>query len=188
LIHRWIHRRAALAWLLLPWLALLLAGLGLTVVDAVFGDGVLLQDWRVRARNEWLWPALLDLPLLLAGLYGLGSVVWGCGVLAGGRSARRTAVVLGLLCGAGGLALGGLVGLAWNRPASLVLGVVALGIGIGYAALTHRPRLRVQRRMVQVVSVPPPPPAPPPPVRAPVDGPATTVMRHEAPTTQPADY
>ena len=60
MIHRWIHRRAVLAWLLLPWLALGLAAAGIAVIDLVLGDGVSAQDWRLRPRTEWLWPALAD--------------------------------------------------------------------------------------------------------------------------------
>lgn len=189
MIHRWIHRRAVLAWLLLPWLALLLTAIGLVVVDLTLGDGVTAQDWALRLRSEWLQQGLADLPLLLAGLYAAGSVAWTMGVLMGGRSARRASLVLGLLCGVGGVLLGGLVGLAWYRPASLVLGGVALTVGGLYAALTHRPRLRVQRRQTWAPAPPPPtPPAPMAPARPPVAPPVPTLIRHEPPTTQPVEY
>ncbi len=188
MIDRWIHRRAVLAWLLLPWLAWLLLGVGLAAVDWLLGDAVLLQDWRLRTRSDWLWPGLSDLGVLLAGLYAVGTVAWLSGVLVGGRAARRTCVLLGLLCGAGALALADWAGVAWHQPTALVLGAVALVTGGLYAALTHRPRPRVLRRrpvppLAQTV-LPPPPPRPPAVRPA---GPATTVMRHDAPTTQPAD-
>ncbi|WP_338414997.1 hypothetical protein [uncultured Sphaerotilus sp.] len=189
MIHRWIHRRAVLAWLLLPWLALLLIALGLIAIDLTLGDSVATQDWAQRVYSEWLWQGFADLPLLMAGLYACGSVAWALGVLMGGRSARRASLVLGLLCGAGGLMLGGLVGLSWHRPASLVLGGVALLIGGLYAALTHRPRLRVQRRQTWTpVSPPAPAPAPIAPARPPVAPPVPTLMPHEPPTTQPVEY
>lgn len=188
MIHRWIHRRAVLAWLLLPWLALLLAATSLIVIDLTLGDRVLAQDWILRVRSEWLWQGLADLPLLMAGLYACGSIAWALGILMGGRSARRVSLVLGLLCGAGGVLLGGLVGLAWHRPASLVLGGVALVTGGLYAALTHRPRPRVQRRPTWTPPPPPPPPAPVAPARPPAARPVPTLIRHEPPTTQPVEY
>lgn len=186
MIHRWIHRRALLAWLLLPWLALLLVAVGLLLIDMTLGDGVTAQDWRFRQRRDWLWQGMTDLPMLLGGLYGAGSLAWGLGVLLGGRSARRAVLVLSGLCGLGGLMLGRPVDLDWHHPASLVMGVVALISGGLYAALTHRPTPRVLRRRPQPVEprpAPPPPPPPPPPSPAPVP----TLIRHEAPTTLPAD-
>lgn len=188
MIHRWIHRRALLAWLLLPWAGLLLVAVGLTAVDLALGDGVSRQDWRLRAHLDWPWQALADLPWLLAGLYAVGTVAWGLGVLMGGRSARRASVVLGLLCSAGGVMLGSLVGLDWHRPASLVLGVAALVTGGLYAALTHRPRPQVHRRPVRIPIAPPPPPPPPAPPPKPVVPPVPTLFRHEPPTTQPVEY
>lgn len=188
MIHRWIHRRAVLAWLLLPWLALLLAAVGALVADLTLGDGVALQDWHLRPHADWFWQTVGDLPLLLAGLYGASTVVWTLGVLMGGRSARRSSLVLGLLCGAAGLVAGSLVDLAWYRPTSLVLGALAFVTGGLYAALTHRPRPRVQRRLPRSVPVPPPPPPPAPPARPPVAEPVPTLMRHEPPTTQPVEY
>lgn len=189
LIHRWIHRRALLAWLLLPWLALLLVAPGIILIDQVLGDGVTSQDWGLRQHRDWLWQGAIDLLLLLAGLYGAGSVVWVVGVLLGGRSARRAIVLLGLLCGWGGLMLGGLIGLDWSHPASLVMGIVALIVGGFYAALTHRPTPRVLRRVARPVDpLPDPMPPPPPPLRVPSPPPVPTLMRHEAPTTLPADY
>lgn len=185
MIHRWIHRRALLAWLLLPWLALLLAGGGLLLIDLTLGDGVARQDWVLRPPREALGQIVMDLPLLLAGLYGAGSVVWLMGVALGSRSARRSALVLGVLCAAGGLMLGRLVGLSWHQPASLVLGSVALTIGGLYAALTHRPTPRVLRRLSPPVPPPPPPPPPQPPPSPP---PVPTLMRHEPPTTLPVEY
>lgn len=188
MIHRWIHRRALLAWLLLPWLAMLLAAVGIVAVDLTLGDGVAMQDWNLRPHTEWFWQVLGDLPLLLVGLYGCGTVAWALGVLMGGRSARRSSLVLGLLCGAAGLAAGSLVGLTWHRPTSLVLGTVAFFTGGLYTALTHRPRLRVQRRLPRTAPVPPPPLPPVPPARPPVVEPVPTLMRHEPPTTQPVEY
>lgn len=186
MIHRWIHRRALLAWLLLPWLALLLVMLGLVLIDLTLGDGVSRQDWALRQPREALWQAAMDLPLALAGLYGVGSVAWLLGVLMGSRSARRSALVLGVLCAAGGLMVGRLVGLSWHQPASLVLGGVALIVGGLYAALTHRPTPRVVRRFSPAVPPPPTPPPPPPPPPSPP--PVPTLMRHEPPTTLPVEY
>ncbi|MEX8495653.1 hypothetical protein [Sphaerotilus sp.] len=185
MIHRWIHRRAVLAWLLLPWLALLLTAIGLIAIDLTLGDRVTAQDWALRIHPEWLWQSMADLPLLMAGLYACGSVAWTLGLLMGGRSARRASLVLGLLCGGGGV----LVGLAWYQPASLVLGSVALVTGGLYAALTHRPQLRVQRRQTRVPAAPPaPPPEPVAPARPPTAPPVPTLIRHEPPTTQPVEY
>jgi hypothetical protein len=96
--------------------------------------------------------------------------------------------VLGLLCGAAGMAAGSLVGLGWLRPVSLLLGAVAFFTGGLYAALTHRPRLRVQRREPRFVQPPTPPSSPAPPPRQPVAAPVPTLIRHEPPTTQPVDY
>lgn len=188
MIHRWIHRRALLAWLLLPWLAALLAAAGSVAVDLTLGDGVAMQDWSQRPSAEWFWQALADLPLLLLVLYGSGTIAWALGVLMGGRSARRASLVLGLLCGAAALAAGTLVGLRWFWPTSLLLGTVAFVTGGFYAALTHRPRLQVQRRLPRSTPLSPQPPAPAPPPRPPAAAPVPTLIRHEPPTTQPVEY
>lgn len=189
MIHRWIHRRAVLAWLLLPWLALGLAAAGIALIDLLLGDGVVAQDWRLRPRTEWLWPALGDAAPLLAGLYGGGTLAWALGILMGGRSARRASVVLGLLCAAAVLALADWAGFPWLQPVSLWLGAVALFTGSLYAALTHRPSPQVRRMLPRSAQPPPPPPpAPAPPVRPPVAPPIPTLMRHEPPTTQPVEY
>jgi hypothetical protein len=189
LIHRWIHRRAVLAWLLLPWLAVLLAAFSLVAIDLTVGDRVAAQDWTQRLRREWLWQSLADLPLLMAGSYVCGTAAWALGILMGDRPARRAAVVLGLLCGTGGVMLGGLVGLSWYRPASLALGIVSLTIGGLYAALTHRPRLRVASRQTWAPAIPPAPaPAPVAPAKPPAARPIPTLIPHEPPTTQPVEY
>lgn len=188
MIHRWIHRRAVLAWLLLPWLALGLAALGIAVIDLVLGDGVSAQDWRLRPGTEWLWQALGDAPPLLAGLYGGGTLAWGLGVLMGGRSARRASVVLGLLCAGAVLAMADWAGFHGLQPVSLWLGAVALVIGSLYAALTHRARPQIRRMPPRTVQAPPPPPVPVPPPRPPAAPPVPTLMRHEPPTTQPVEY
>ena len=188
MIHRWIHRRALLAWLLLPWLAMLLAVVGMVAIDLTLGDGVSMQDWYLRPHADWFWQALGELPLLLAGLYGCGTVAWTLGVLMGGRPARRSLLALGLLCGAAGLASGSLIGFSWYHPTSLLLGAVALFTGGLYAALTQRPRLRVQRRLPQSVPVLSPPPIHAPPLRPPLPAPVPTLIRHEPPTTQPVEY
>ena len=189
MIHRWIHRRAVLAWLLLPWLALVLAVIGLAVIDLTLGDGVSAQDWRLRPRTEWMLPALTDVSLLLAGLYAAGSAVWVLGVLAGGRSARRASWLLGLLCAGAVLAVADWLGWHWLQPAALWLATVAWVTGGLYAALTHRPSPAVQRRVPRAAPPPSPPsPAPPPPPRPPAAGPIPTLMRHEPPTTQPVEY
>ena len=190
MIHRWIHRRAVLAWLLLPWAALLLAFAGLAAVDVVLGDGVVLLDWRQRAQTERWRHVLTDLPLLMAGLHAIGTVPWGLGVLMGGRSARRASVVLGLLCALASLWCAWWFGLAWQQPASLVLALTAFVIGGLQAALTHRPLPALHRRRPPRVvgEAPPVPPPPPPPPPKPAATPIPTLMRHEPPTTQPAEY
>ena len=54
LISRWIHRRAVIGFLLLPWLTLVLALGGLAAVDLLLGDGVLAQQWAQEPRRELL--------------------------------------------------------------------------------------------------------------------------------------
>ena len=187
MIHRWIHRRAVLAWLLLPWLAIGVAAVGLAVIDWTLGDGIIVHDWRLRPRNEWLLPGLTDLLVLMAGLYTAGTCVWGLGVLMGSRSARRASGVLGLLCLGGMLALADWAGFPWRQAAPLWLGVVAFCTGGLYAALTHRPTPKVLRPVQRAVQAPPPPPRPAPP-RPTAPEPIPTLMRHEPPTTQPVEY
>jgi hypothetical protein len=184
---RWIHRRAVLAFLVLPWLTLVVTVGGLLLVDTMLGDAILLQDWLQEPRRDWLLGWLRDLPWLLGALYVAGAVPWLLGVLLGGRPPLRTALVTGLLCGGSTWVLltGGVFG-AW-QPGVWLVSVVALVIGALYALLTHRMAPRVARQLPRRVVVPPPPaPVAPPPPR-PAPPPPPLITRHDAPTTLPTE-
>ena len=76
LISRWIHRRAVIGFLLLPWLTLVLALGGLAAVDLLLGDGVLAQQWAQEPRRELLRQLGLDLLWIVGALYLLGALPW----------------------------------------------------------------------------------------------------------------
>ncbi len=184
---RWIHRRAVLAFLVLPWLTLVAALGGLLLIDTLLGDAVLLQDWLQESRRDWLLAWLRDLPWLLGALYAVGTVPWLLGVLLGGRPPLRTALVTGLLCGGSTWALltDGFAR-SW-QPGVWLVSATALLIGALYALLTHRIAPRVGRQLPRRVVAPAPPPVPVAPPPRPAPPPPPLITRHDAPTTLPTE-
>lgn len=184
---RWIHRRAVLAFLVLPWLTLVVAVGGCLLIDALLGDAVILQDWVQEPRRDWLLAWLRDLPWLLGVLYLAGAVPWLLGVMLGGRPPLRTAVVVGALCGGATLALlMQEVATPWQPAVLLITGVATLVAAL-YALLTHRIAPRVARQLPRRAVMPMPPPAPVAPTPRPVPPPPPPVTRHDAPTTLPTE-
>lgn len=184
---RWIHRRAVLAFLVLPWLTLVAVVGGCLLIDALLGDAVILQDWIQEPRRDWLLAWLRDLPWLLGALYLAGAVPWLLGVLLGGRPPLRTAVVVGVLCGGGTLALlMQEVATPWQPVVLLITGVATLA-GAFYALLTHRIVPRIARQLPRRAVVPMPPPVPVAPPPRPAPPPPPPVTRHDAPTTLPTE-
>ena len=94
LISRWIHRRAVIGFLLLPWLTLVLALGGLAAVDLLLGDGVLAQQWAQEPRRELLRQLGLDLLWIVGALYLLGALLWLGGLLLGGGAATVPSAAL----------------------------------------------------------------------------------------------
>ena len=192
LISRWIHRRAVIGFLLLPWLTLVLALGGLAAVDLLLGDGVLAQQWAQEPRRELLRQLGLDLLWIVGALYLLGALPWLGGLLLGALPAPSSGLMLMLICGAAGLGLGLFAGLSVLQPQSLVLGGVCALAGLLYALSTRRARVRPARRLPVSVfqeedAVAATPPSRPARTRAPAPLPVLT-ERHDAPTTLPAEH
>jgi hypothetical protein len=184
---RWIHRRAVLAFLVLPWLTLVIAVGGCVLLDGLLGDALILQDWVQAPRREFLAAWLRDLPWLLGAMYALGALPWLLGVLLGGRPPVRTALVVAALCGGAGYALLAQTSVSPWHPAVWLIVATLASSGALYALLTHRIAPRVGRRMPRRVVAPPPPaPAPPPPPPRPAP-PPPPMTRHDAPTTLPTE-
>ena len=170
LISRWIHRRAVIGFLLLPWLTLVLALGGLAAVDLLLGDGVLAQQWAQEPRRELLRQLGLDLLWIVGALYLLGALPWLGGLLLGALPAPSSGL----------------------QPQSLVLGGVCALAGLLYALSTRRARVRPARRLPVSVfqeedAVAATPPSRPARTRAPAPLPVLT-ERHDAPTTLPAEH
>ena len=193
MLSRWIHRRAVLAFLLLPWLTLLLALAGLALLDHLLGDQVISQQWALEPHRELLRQLGVDLLWLVGALYLLGTLPWLGGLLLGGGALVWAAVLLVVLCGTAGIGLGLFAGLKAMQPQSLLLGAVCALSGLLYALATHReppppPRgLPRSRFDLPDDGLPPAPPPTTRPSRVPPPLPVLT-DRHEAPTTIPAEH
>ncbi|MFM2054544.1 MAG: hypothetical protein RL456_2581 [Pseudomonadota bacterium] len=188
LISRWIHARAVVALLLLPWLALALAAAGFVAADLWAGDAIARLDWARLPRRPVVEQALADLPWLIGGAYLAGLPPWLAGLMLGGRATSHAVSLLGALGGVLGVTVGLQAGLQIGQAGLWMLALVTGVVWGLYALLTLRPvpvppRLAPRPRIEPVEL----PPAPPPMPRVVAPAPIPTLHRHDAPTTLPAE-
>jgi hypothetical protein len=190
LTFRWIHRRAVLGFLLLPWFTLALLLAGLAVIDLFWGDGLIARQWVQEPRRVLLRQIAGDV-IQGAGLLHLGGLLpWLVGLLLGRAPRRVSGALLALAWSSIGLGLGLQAGLSLQQPQVPLLASVFALAGLLYALSTHRRPARPQPRRIARPAGPPPPAAPPrrpAPPRAAAPLPILT-DRHEAPTTVPAEF
>lgn len=139
MIAKFVHRRALLAFAVLPMVALLLTGISMLSIDRWLGDGLSALDFGAEPWTDTLRHAVFDWPPVLIGAYLLGAVPWIGGLVLGHHPPRVSASFLALGCAAGGLALSTRMNLPWTAPQAMMLAIDAAIAGVLYALLTHRP-------------------------------------------------